>query len=150
MTRRVKSIRNKYFCLRCFDQNWLIECECGCGEILSRYDKFYMKRSFIKGHSNRLKDFSKYRKGINHHNYKFGRYKNQKGYWILTGMFEYINADIRGRIREHIYFYQEYHKCCMLKWGVVHHIDENKENNMPWNLMGMMRSNHMSLHKSKK
>ncbi len=110
-----------------------------------------MKRDFIKGHANRLKDFSKYRKGMYCHSYRFGRYKHSHGYWILTNMYGYTNADKKGTIREHIYNFQEYYQCSLLPWGVVHHIipiTKDYCNNMIWNLMGMTRSQHMKLHKA--
>lgn len=34
----------------------------------------------------------------------------------------------------------------MLPWGNIHHIDFNRENNMPWNLQGMTKAKHMALH----
>jgi len=152
MTRRLKSVRNKYLCNNCFDQNYLIECACGCGKIISRYGKNFLRKYFLKGHANKFKDFSKYRKGINTHNYRFGRY-NHNNYWILTGFYGYTNADKKGVIREHIYNFQEYHQCSLLPWGVVHHIipvTEDYCNNMPWNLMGMMKGKHFKLHRAVK
>jgi hypothetical protein len=110
-----------------------------------------MKRDFIKGHGNRLKDFSKYPKGIDSHSYKFGRYKQSHGYWILSSMYGYTNADKKGTIREHIYFFQEYYQCSLLPWGIIHHIipvTRDYCNNMPWNLMGMMKGQHFRLHKT--
>jgi len=151
MTRRLKSIRNKYFCYNCYDQNYLIECACGCGGVLNKYGKNFIKKLFIKGHNNKFRDMSTASKGMNHFRYKFGRYK-YKNYWILTGMKNYPNANKKGRILEHVYNYQEYHKCCLLPWGVVHHIipvSRDYCNNMPWNLMGMTRSQHMRLHTKK-
>src|SRR4051812_24372846 len=35
---------------------------------------------------------------------------------------------------------------CILKWGVVHHRDRNRSNNSWYNLQGMMRWQHTSLH----
>lgn len=62
----------------------------------------------------------------------------------------YFSAEKSGSVREHVYFYQEYHKVCVLKWAVVHHIDPvtpNYCNNMPWNLQTMMRGEHIGMHK---
>ena len=59
---------------------------------------------------------------------------------------DYYLSKKSGYVREHVYFYEQYHKVCVLKWAVVHHIDGNQENNMPWNLEGMMRSKHISYH----
>jgi hypothetical protein len=76
--------------------------------------------------------------------YRSGRCKLQ-GYWYIL-MPEYFSSYDNGYVREHIYNYQEYHKCCMLPWGEVHHIDENTENNMIWNLKGMMNRDHQNIH----
>jgi hypothetical protein len=92
--------------------------------------KVYESFGFIEG--------CKYRRS------KQGRYRG------LSGLYGYPNASKYGRILEHVYFYQQYHQCCMLKWAVVHHIDENPINNMPWNLQGMMRYEHQSYHNNKR
>ena len=150
MTRRGRPIRNKYFCKKCSDRNWLIECACGCGRLIGRYGKNFLIKKFLKGHANKFKDFSKYPKGVNSHSYRFGRYKQSHGYWVLTGFYDYINANKKGQIREHIYNFQEYYQCSLLPWGVVHHIipiSKDYCNNMMWNLMGMTRSQHFQLHR---
>lgn len=114
-------------------------CECGCGESIPVINKKDKPARFKNGHNAYL------RKGNNNPNWKGGRRKDNNGYWLLL-MPDYFNINRRGYILEHIYFYQEKNKLCMLSWGVVHHIDENVENNMPWNLQGMMRSRHISHH----
>lgn len=140
MTEDNTNSNNKYFCKRCKDKNYLIECKCGiCGQV-----------RFLRDKRNRICFF------INHHhsrsqfnwNYKFGR-KKHGNYWMLSGFYGYPNANKEGKILEHVYFYQEYHKVCMLKWAVVHHIDPVREGwclNMIWNLQGMMESDHIRYH----
>lgn len=114
-------------------------CQCGCKYLIRIIDKFGNIRSFKFGHGN---------KGNRNGQYKIGRYFHRSsGYWYLTGIYDHYNSNKRGRIPEHIYNFTMYNKCCMLLWGVVHHKDENKENNMPWNLEGMMDINHRKLHK---
>ena len=149
MFKRTASIKNKYFCFNCYDQNWLIECGDGCGGILFRYSKYHKLKKFLKNHDKKFRDNSKYPKYDKHWNWKGGRYKNSDGYWELF-LPDYFSSSKAGRVREHIYFYQEYYKVCVLKWAVVHHVDHNKENNMPWNLEGIMRSKHNTLHKKGK
>lgn len=122
-------------CRNCYDRNWLIECKCGCGGLLFRRDKQRRLKQYINNHAN---------KGNQNPMWKGGRYKSGE-YWLLR-MPNLHNSNKRGYIPEHIYFFQEYHKCCLLKWGVVHHIDEHKENNMPWNLQGMMKKEHSKYH----
>ena len=50
MFRRNTPTKNKYFCLKCKDQNWIIECGDGCGAIFPRYDNVYRLRLFLKNH----------------------------------------------------------------------------------------------------
>lgn len=133
--------KNKSFCKNCHDRNYLIECKCGCGQVLFRRDSNRALRYFIKGHNSN---------GMGNNMYKSGRYFHKSsGYWYLTGIYDHPNSDRRGRIAEHIYNFTMFHKCCMLPWGIVHHIDENKENNMPWNLRAIMRVDHMTIHLTK-
>jgi hypothetical protein len=141
MTEDSSKNNHKYFCLRCRDRNWLIECACECGDILSRTDERYRIRKHIYGH------YQKESKGELNPNYKGGRSKIGN-YWRLH-LPDYFSSGIDGNIREHVYFYQEYHKCCVLKWAIVHHIDPVREgycNNMPWNLTTMMRDDHIRYH----
>lgn len=67
---------------------------------------------------------------------------------------EYNAIYIRNRnkwpyVGEHIVVYEEYYKCCMLWWSVVHHIDGNPNNNSVENLQGMTRGQHIRLHSRK-
>src|SRR6478752_8450435 len=74
------------------------------------------------------------------------RGKDIRGYWRLY-LPTYFKSNRDGRVKEHVYFFQEYYKCCLLPWAHVHHKDKNRENNMPWNLQGMMKKQHYKLHK---
>lgn len=135
--RRARKNRDKYFCLNCLDRNYLIECADGCGQILFRYDKFFTIRKYIKNHIP---------KGNNNPFWKGGRIKTNN-YYYLT-MPDYFSSNKQGRVLEHVYFYQEKNKLCMLDWGDVHHIipvTKDYCNNMPWNLQGMMKSEHSRL-----
>lgn len=147
MTEDSKPKRNKSFCSNCHDRNFLVECGCGiCHEIVFLRDKWSRIVKYKNGHCNRGRKLKNVKKGPDNHNWKGGR-KIVGGYWYIW-MPYYFSSKKNGYVLEHVYFYQEYHKCCMLKWGVVHHIDENKENNMPWNLQGMTRGQHITLHKT--
>lgn len=131
---------NKYFCENCKDKNWLIECKCGCRQIKFFRDKWNKIRLFLKGHYLKTID----QKGKNHRNWQGGRTKSNN-YWYIY-MPDYFHKTSNNYIIEHIYFYEQYHKCCLLKWGEVHHKDENTENNMPWNLEGITSRQHQSIH----
>jgi hypothetical protein len=92
-----------------------------------------------------------------HHNRVFQRndtYNRTRSgnYWNLY-IPSYFSSNKLGNIAEHIYFYQEYHKLCMLSWGHIHHKDPVRKgycNNMIWNLQGMMATTHTSLHRKGK
>lgn len=138
MTKEIRYYKHKYFCNHCLDRNYLIECECGCNEIIFLYDNHSTKRRFKFGHSNN---------GERNGNYKGGR-KKHGNYWMLL-LPDYFGSEKSGYINEHIYFYQEYYQCCILRWGVVHHIipvSNDYCNNMIWNLMGMTKKQHTTLH----
>src|SRR5688500_9238700 len=115
-------------------------CQCGCRSLIPCFSSNGRFRKFK----------SRYHiKGSNNNNWKGGRRLEKDGYAILQ-LPNYFSSKKDGHVFEHIYFYQEYHKCCMLKWGVVHHIIPVSKyycNNMPWNLMGMTKSQHQKLHR---
>jgi hypothetical protein len=114
-------------------------CECGQKDclipIINTRSKFIR---FKKGHN------SISNKGSNNSNWKGGRINNH-GYWMIWKP-GYFPSNNRGYVREHVYIYQESVKCCMLKWGAVHHIDFNRWNNIISNLQGMMQRDHTILH----
>lgn len=56
-------------------------------------------------------------------------------------------ADRHGYVREHRLVYEEYHKCNLLPWTEIHHIDENPSNNDINNLKAIFHKQHVSLHK---
>lgn len=86
-------------------------------------------------------------RGENHQSWKGGRVK-QYGYWLIWCP-NHPNARKIGYVSEHVYNFTQFNKCCMLPWGIVHHLDENKENNMPWNLQGMVNKIHGKHHNPK-
>src|SRR5688500_9840922 len=78
---------------------------------------------------------------------RVSRKKRDKVYWMLY-IKGYHNTDDHGRIYEHIYFYEQYHKCCLLPCTDIHHIEPVTEtycNNMPWNLMAIIHSEHTKM-----
>jgi hypothetical protein len=95
----------------------------------------------------RFKKGHKIMKGFESNLYKTGRSKMSGNYYGIR-VPGYFSADKQGRVLEHVYFYQEYHQCCILPWGEIHHIipvTEDYCNNMPWNLMCMMKNQHRKL-----
>ena len=129
-------------------------CACGCGTELNQ-NSIYRTSKFIHGHNASLRlgtlNPNYGRRGSETSQYKTGRSKASGGrYYLKSGMYGYDGADKYGRIYEHIYIFQEYHKCCMLKWGEIHHKNGNGLDNRITNLEGMMGSEHDKIHHKKK
>ena len=131
-----------YLCKRCKDQNVVKQCECGqCNEIIFIRDNHRRLRRFAHNH---------HHFGENHWDWKNGITYNRNYRYIL--MPDYPRAEKDGYVAEHIYVYQEYNKVCILPWAEVHHIDPVREgwcNNMPWNLVGVMKAEHRTLDRTK-
>ena len=122
----------QYKCLRCKDSNWLIQCKCGnCNNIIFLRNK--------RG---------KFLKMINGHQHWKGGRRKLGGYWQLW-LPEYYRSGKGGRVHEHIYFYEQYYKVCILPGIDVNHIDGNPDNNMPWNLVTMKHGDHTRYHNNK-
>lgn len=73
-------------------------------------------------------------------------YKDIEGY---VHVYDPTNTSVHsgGYVREHVYVFQNYHKCCLLDWGIIHHKNHIKDDNRLENLEGMTAQKHMSLHK---
>lgn len=122
-------------CSRCHDKNFLIECNCNCGGLIFRHNGHGRIHRYIKGHQ---------AKGDLHYDYK-GEVSGAYGY-RLTFRPNHKFANPNGYVRTHRIVFEEYHQCCLLPYGVVHHIDENKNNNEISNLMGMTTKQHKTFH----
>src|SRR5688500_8688501 len=94
-----KSI-NKSVCTKCFDKNWLMECACGCTEILFRRDKWRAIKKYKKGHffKGKKKDFQT---GDKHWKWN-GGIKTDKDEYKLIYSPDHPNKDSQGRVREHV------------------------------------------------
>ncbi len=139
---------SKYNCTKCLDKNYIIECKCGCGDILTRCgkSKSFKPREFIFNHHMNLDEFKVDQNGEKGNNWSGGEYFHRgDGYWYVKKT-NHPNSQKDGYIRKHVYIFTEYYKCCMLKWGVVHHINEIKTDNDIENLQGMMRKGHGKHH----
>jgi hypothetical protein len=98
-------------------------------------------RKYIKEH------YHGFKKRDAHMNWKGGRTVDKKGYiLILKPDHPFCNA--MGYIREHRLVYEDYHKCCLLYWVMIHHINGIKDDNRIENLHATTISDHMILHKT--
>jgi hypothetical protein len=125
-------------------------CQCGCGEQtriapVNDKSKGWTKGvpvSYVKGHS--AKSLSK--SGSDSHNWKGGRTNSSHGYVVVT--------DESGeKIYEHILVAQRILGRVLRFFGVgdgnnevVHHIDGDKKNNAPKNLLICTHAYHVALH----
>lgn len=115
-------------------------CECPCGTLIPIFNTLNKPARFKNGHNTSL------RKGDKNPMWKGGRRKNGN-YWRLY-IPDYFSADMNGNVYEHVYFYQEYNKCCICKWAEIHHIipvTEGYCNNMPWNLQAVTKAEHRKI-----
>lgn len=116
----------------------LIPCACGCGELIEHLDKQSKPRHYKFGHRNR--GIAWFR-GEKHPNWKGGRRHITTGYMTILDPSHRFAAK-NGYVREHHLVWERHHNAVVLSWGVVHHKDGNKLNNLPSNLQGMMKYHH--------
>lgn len=107
-------------------------CGCGCGRTTNIFRG--VPRKFINGHNGRGKCKDILISG--------------DGYELKL-VPDHHFANCYGRVRNHRLVYEEYHKCCLLPWAEIHHIDKNKLNNNIDNLIILNTSDHCRLHNIK-
>ena len=118
----------------------LKKCECRpeCQVMIKTIDKKGTRRKYAVGHT------GIFNSGKNNGMWKGGFQELPKKYrYQLFRDHPFCNID--GYIMFHRIVYEMYHKCCLLPWADVHHIDGNKRRNHPENLQGMMKGDHSSL-----
>jgi hypothetical protein len=67
-----------------------------------------------------------------------GRRISKTGYIIIR-----VNSE---HVYEHVFVFENYYKCKMLRWGVIHHKNRDKLDNRIDNLEGMTRNKHIKYH----
>lgn len=124
--------------IKIFESFRLGFCKCGCGQELT--GGLWTRHGVLK----RYRYHHNLGKLENSPCWKGGRIEHN-GY-IYLNIPNHPNANKKGYVAEHVYNFTEFHKCCMLKWGHVHHIDKNPTNNKSSNLRGMRNGQHIKIH----
>ena len=83
--------------------------------------------------------------GPDNGNWRGGRGISTQGYIVLRGHYDH-RQNVQGMVLEHTVVYEQYHKCCLLKWAQVHHKNRNRQDNRPENLDAMTCSQHAKIH----
>lgn len=112
-------------------------CECGCGTLIPKINTRGKPARFKWGHN---------AVGAGSWLWKGGRKKETKGYITVKAPW-HLAAGEDGYILEHRLIYEEYYKCCLLPWGVIHHRNGKTDDNRVENLEGMLQSRHREIHK---
>lgn len=135
-------------CRNCHDRNLLVQCACGCNAIIFAKDKNSQKRRYKIYH--KPKGFnSDYPRGKDNPAWKGGRYKNNKGYWLVHRP-DHPKALVNGMMLEHRIVYEEYYRCCLLPRTFIHHINEKRDDNRIENLQPIFPGKHKILHSAGK
>lgn len=100
------------------------QCECGCGQEVSGRNHGREIR-FIHGHNNR---------GENNYGWKGGTFVATNGYRFVKSP-DHPRSNESGYVQEHILVAEKALGHYLPTDAVVHHIDENKLNNAPGNLV---------------
>ena len=118
----------------------LLECECGCGELLISPNHVRDVR-FKTGHYLNIKNPNG--KGELSCNWKGGKYVIHGYRYVL--MRDHPFATKQGCILEHRLVWEEHNNAILLPWADVHHINGIKTDNRIENLEAMMKHQHASL-----
>jgi hypothetical protein len=118
-------------------------CECGCGQEVSGYyykNKQKIQRKFKHGH---------YLKGrwIGKNNPRWkGRAKFMTNGYLEIYRLEYHHKLTNSSVKLHRFVYEYFHKCCLLSWTHIHHINGIKTDNHKNNIIALSRSKHATIH----
>jgi len=77
-------------------------------------------------------------------NWKRGSYITPLGYRMIKS-WGHHRAGRDKYVFEHILVYETSLKCCVLKWADIHHLNNDRLDNRPENLEGMMKGRHSRL-----
>lgn len=118
---------NKRFCYKCYDRNWLVECACGCRQIICKYGKNNKLKKYIIGHQSKFRNF----KGENHPRWK--GYTEDKDGYIYIWKPDHPFANKKRNVFAHRLIYENYlsiifdEEVFIPKEYEIHHIIPVKE-----------------------
>ena len=141
----------------------IIQCACGCGKELEKYDKYGRERKYISGHNSignqhrtgkkwsaehRSKVMENIKYGPDHQGWKGGKYIDSFGYVHIRKP-NHLKAGENGYVLEHILIAEEKIGRTLRDDEVVYHINGVKDDNRPENLQVMTNSEHVKYHQKK-
>jgi hypothetical protein len=139
--------RNKKFCNRCHDKNYIVQCVCGqCNETFGKYDKWLQARKYIYGHNFKVMRFPENYKGNHNRGYK----TKEGGYIMIRCKDHPRSRKCGGYVAEHILVMEKHLGRYLTKDEIVHHKNEIRIDNRIENLQVMTRANHVVYHILKK
>lgn len=118
------------------DEIPMIPCRCGSQQMLPALNSQGRPVEYIDRHRN---------KRANHWRWKNGRCFNDRGYVLILAP-HHPRKNSGDYVYEHILVYEDFHKCCILPWICVHHINGDRQDNRPENLELMTRKEHGKEH----
>jgi hypothetical protein len=138
---RMTEIIESHKVLKVYPSFILGKCRCGCNEDIPIRSTGRTLAKYKDGHN-----------FIGKNNPGFNNGKSNNREYGLIRDFNHPNCDSIGYVREHVYNFTVRDGklfCCMLKHGVVHHLDGNKKNNDLSNLQGLTQRQHGQIHNPK-
>lgn len=122
-------------CERCRDKCFLIECACGCGQIIQARERHHGRRHSYQNHH-----FTKMER---HPNWHGGR-KMHSGYWQILLPYHH-RADTKGYVYEHVVIAERALGRLIYRNEHVHHINGIRTDNRLHNLLVISASKHTSI-----
>lgn len=123
-------------------------CECGCGQKTPIATQTNVKRGHYRGYPIHYV-FGHHPRGKRAYGWKGGRKQRKDGYWLIFMPGHHL-ANKSGYVTEHRFVWEQHNGRPLLPDEHVHHIDGNRSNNSPENLIALTKNEHSKLHNSTK
>lgn len=101
-------------------------CSCGCNILLLIIDKKGRIRRYISGHNWRNKQRNRGTKACH---WKGGFRETNNGKYLEIYNPDHPFSNSHRYQRYHRYVYEQFYKCMLLSYTIIHHIDGNTRNN---------------------